>query len=232
MAGSVGTRTPRRRQRPRIAGRVAELAAVRRHLESGTGLLLVTGEAGIGKTKLVTTSAGTIDAFVAVGHCLPLSTEVPLLPLVDVLQAAHEVDQGQWLEEALSGCPAYARGSIARLLPDLASISTDPDDEARQRLFLALRALFDALRSRRPLALLLEDLHWADASTLDALEHLLAHDNTVPMVGTWRTDDASTPESLRAWRERVMRFATTSELPLPQLTRDETGRPDRPRDRA
>ena len=72
---------------PRIAGRKPELAAVRRHLETGTGLLLVTGEAGIGKTTLVGAAAAAIaDTFVATGHCLPLSAEVPLMPVVDVLR--------------------------------------------------------------------------------------------------------------------------------------------------
>ena len=65
VSGTAGTAGPR------IAGRRAEMAAVRRHLETGTGLMLVTGEAGIGKTRLVTTAAETVDGFVARGSCLP-----------------------------------------------------------------------------------------------------------------------------------------------------------------
>ena len=84
VSGTAGTAGPR------IAGRRAELAAVRRHLETGTGLLLVTGEAGLGKTRLVTTAAETVDGFVARGSCLPLSRQVPLLPVVDVLQHTLE----------------------------------------------------------------------------------------------------------------------------------------------
>ena len=71
----------------RIAGRKAELDVVRRHLETGTGLLLVTGEAGMGKTKLVSTAAELADAQVVTGHCLPLSSAVPLLAIGDVLRA-------------------------------------------------------------------------------------------------------------------------------------------------
>ena len=58
-----------------IAGRKPELAAVRRHLEEGTGLLLVTGEAGMGKTHLVGTASTLVagSTFVAAGSCLPLS---------------------------------------------------------------------------------------------------------------------------------------------------------------
>jgi hypothetical protein len=67
-----------------IAGRSDELAVVRAHLESGSGLLLVTGEAGIGKTRLVATAARcSPDVLVVQGRCLPLSTEAPLLPIAD-----------------------------------------------------------------------------------------------------------------------------------------------------
>lgn len=60
-----------------------ELATVRRHLETGDGLLLVTGEAGLAKTKLVTTAVAlvAVDVFVATGSCLPLSSEAPLRPV-------------------------------------------------------------------------------------------------------------------------------------------------------
>ena len=76
-----------------LAGRRAELTALRRHFETGCGAFLVTGEAGIGKTTLVTTAAATADALVGVGRCLPLSTEVPLLPVADALRTLleHEV---------------------------------------------------------------------------------------------------------------------------------------------
>src|SRR4051794_40908509 len=90
----------------RIAGRKPELAAVRRHLQTGAGLLVVTGEAGLGKSRLVTTAASLAapSTFVAMGSCLPLSIDVPLLPVADALSGVREVDDGQWLKEALSDC--------------------------------------------------------------------------------------------------------------------------------
>ena len=103
------------RPAPRLAGRRTELAAVRRHLETGTGLLLVTGEAGIGKTTLVSAAAEQDDGFVATGHCLPLSTEVPLLPIADTLQSVYDADGGRWLGRALAACPDYASTAVARL---------------------------------------------------------------------------------------------------------------------
>ena len=137
----------------RIAGRRAELAAVRRHLGSGTGLLLVTGEAGIGKTRLVDTAAGSASSiFVARGACRPLSTQVPLLPVTDVLRAVYRVDDGQWLKEGLAECPPYVPVSLRRLLPELdepAGAAAAPDDDWwRQQLFSAVGRRWPRLRRR------------------------------------------------------------------------------------
>ena len=149
----------------------------------------------MGKTRLVTTAASLAapTTFVAIGSCLPLSIDVPLLPVADALGGVREVDDGQWLKEALSDCAAYVPGSLRRLLPELEPTGLpEPDDEwSRQRLFTAVRSVLTALARLRPLALLLEDLHWADAA-LDLLEHLLAGGMAIPVVGTWRTDDPDT----------------------------------------
>ena len=93
----VAASKPHRRDRsaaPRIAGRRPELAAVRRHLETGTGLLLVTGEAGIGKTTLVTTAAEPPRRSSPSGNCLPLSGEIPLLPVADASAASARTTPG------------------------------------------------------------------------------------------------------------------------------------------
>ena len=102
----------------RIAGRIGELAAVRSHLDTGAGMLLVTGEAGIGKTTLVAAAAAASQPVVAVGHCLRLSSEVPLLPVIDALRGLHQADDGQWMGEALTTCPPY--------VPSAHSLKTDP----------------------------------------------------------------------------------------------------------
>ncbi len=211
---------------PRIAGRKEELTAVRRHLETGSGLLLVTGEAGLGKTRLVSTAVAAVpDVFVAAGTCLPLSTDVPLLPIGDLLRAAYDVDGGQWLEKSFGDCAAYVPGSLSRLLPELAPWA-EPDPEtdgwARERLFSAVGATLRALAANRRLGLLVEDLHWADASTLDLLEHLLCRGIRVPIVGTFRLDDPATGPATEQWRVRIMRLAQVTTLELRPLSRDDT----------
>jgi len=213
---------------PRVAGRRAELAAVRRHLGSGRGLLLVTGEAGIGKTRLVDTAMGSAgDTFVARGACLPLSAQVPLLPVTDVLRSVYEVDQGQWVKMGIAGCAPYVLSSLRQLLPELDEPGDVPaapagDDWWRQRLFSAVGTTWSALASVRPLAVLVEDLHWGDSTTLDLLEYLLSRLPGIPLVGTYRHSDPSTPTATCEWMDRTRRRSAVTTLELGPLTRDES----------
>jgi hypothetical protein len=212
-----------------LAGRGAELTTVRRHLGQGAGgLLLVRGVAGIGKTRLVQAAVTSSAASTSVGWgtCLPLATDVPLLPLVDVLRSVHELDEGQWLKEALAERPPYVARSLSRLLPELAPSAgpeADPDDDwSGHRLLAALEGVLSALGALRPFAVVLEDLHWADATTLDLLEHLLARRVSVPLVATWRSEDPAVPDATAAWCARVRRLGAVHTLSLGPLTRDET----------
>jgi tetratricopeptide (TPR) repeat protein len=209
---------------PRIAGRKAELAAVRRHLEAGSGLLLVTGEAGIGKTRLVTTVADSSDTFVAVGHCLALPADLPLLPVADVLRTMLRHDDGRWFGEALTGCPPFVAAALAPLLPELAAEGARgaTDSFARHRMFTATAALLDALAAVRPFAVVLEDLHWADGSTLDLCEHLAARGLALPVIGTWRSGDRPAEARHEEWPARLRRQPGVTVLELPPLTREET----------
>ena len=211
----------------RIAGRRTELATVRSHLESGTGLLMVVGEAGMGKTKLVNTAVASTEAFVTTGHCLPLSTQVPLMPIADVLREVYAVDNGGWLEEALVGTSPYVADSLGLLLPELdrsgGSTSYGDDAWSRQRLFTAVHSALTGLASVRPFAVLLEDLHWADDATLDFVEHLVTLANGPAVTGTWRLDDPATAAEKVQWWTRVRRLATTTTLDLQPLGRQDTG---------
>ena len=83
--------------------------------------------------------------------------------------------------------------ALRRLLPELDEAVEAPpqqdDDLWRQRIFSAVSAAWAAISATRSLAVLLEDLHWADSTTLDLLEHLLSVGHGIPIVGTWRRDD-------------------------------------------
>ena len=223
LAASTATEEVARPATARLAGRRAELTTVCRHLETGTGLLLVTGEAGIGKTKLVTTAAEQTECFAATGHCLPLSTEVPLLPIADTLQSVYDVDGGHWLAHALAACPHYVATAVARLVPQaVPNAREDGGPEARQRLFAAYLEVSAALAATRRIAVLVEDLHWADTATLDLLEHTISRGRDLCLLATWRTEDETIPPSADAWFARVRRLSQVTELDLRCLDRDET----------
>ena len=164
MAGSVG-----------FVGRERELSRLRAVVGGGEArLLLVMGDAGVGKTRLVTEGMGRVaaDGVVAVwGGCLPLRETLPLLPVADALGELSRVDGGELLDAALAVTPGYVRVEVERLLPRLGSGTAEPsgqvDSGQRDRLFAAVAELLGAVAQRRRVALVVEDLHWADTATLD-----------------------------------------------------------------
>lgn len=217
--GPASTEGPAKPSAARIAGRTTRLAAVRRHLETGTGLLLVTGEAGIGKTTLIRAAADQADAFVTLGHCLPMSTEAPLMPVADALRTILDADH-PWFTDALRDCPAFVPRVLQRLLPELDAGDLGADT-GQQHLFAAVARLIARLNARRPLAFVLEDLHWADTTTLDLVEHLVVSRAGVSMVGSWRTHDLTVSDVHVDWLGRVQRLVGPSD-DLPPLSPDET----------
>ena len=164
-----------------------------------------------------------MDPFVATGSCLPLATDVPLLPVADALRQVYELDDGQWVKEALGDCPPYVSASLARLLPELALDGAPPASDSGDLLYLfsAIAALLTRLAEYRPLAILVEDLHWADSATLDLVEQLVVRPRAPRLLGTWRLDDPSTPEEKQDWFARIRRSGVAV-VELRQLTVEET----------
>ena len=211
----------------RIAGRRTELATVRRHLESGTGLLLVTGEAGIGKTRLVDTAAGRDERqlFVARGAAVRCRPRCHCSRSPTFCARCTGWTRASGSRRASPG----ARRTCARHWVGCCPSSTMPrarrvsdDDWWRQRMFSAVGTTWAALpRSGRSRSLV-EDLHWAEPTTLDLLEHLVTRDTSVPIVGTWRVDDQTLDRANVDWYHRVRRMRTTTTLPLALLSRVET----------
>ena len=126
--------------------------------------------------------------------------------------------------QAVATCPPYVASSLAALLPEAGSGAADASvgTEDRQLLFTSVGAALRALVGIRPLAILLEDLHWADAATLDLLEHLLGRGSPAPVLGSWRTGDDTTPQSSHDWFTRVRRQHAATVLELGPLSLEET----------
>jgi len=172
MIGAV----PRRVSSPIFVGRVAERTAASEALERAAsgrpGIFVIGGEPGVGKSRLlaeVSAHAAAMPATVVAGVCVEVATgSLPFAPFVDVVRDLH----GAGLTEAL---PASARAELARLVTEIA-----PDHGERPeggqggqgRLFAAARDLLAAASASRPILVTIEDLHWADASTLDLLTYL------------------------------------------------------------
>ena len=126
------------------------------------------------------------------------------------------------VRRSAEGMPVVRRRRLSQILPELASEEVPHASEgwARQRLFNALDALLTALREQRPLAFLVEDAHWADATTLDLLELLGTH--SFPLVVTVRTEDPDVHDAFDDWLTRARRLPGAARLALVPLTLAET----------
>ncbi|HEV2741046.1 MAG TPA: AAA family ATPase [Candidatus Elarobacter sp.] len=221
VAGAAFTSLP-------FVGRDAELAALRERWDAAVaghgGLVLVGGEAGIGKTRLVrefaaqceARGAQTYSAGTTLPETVPYQPFVTLLRVVAPLAATVSVDP-LWLSAIAALAPSIAEH--ARDLPPLAAV--DPGRE-RIRLFEACSSVWEAIATRRPVVLVVEDVHWAGAATLGLLEHLArgALRSRVLLVATYREDELDLSHRLRAMRRRLERDASASHVALSRLARE------------
>ncbi|WP_188191882.1 ATP-binding protein [Nonomuraea sp. SYSU D8015] len=146
-----------------FVGREAELQRLAAAQARTPAAVLVVGEAGIGKSRLVREFVGGIDALVAEGGADPGGTAYA--PFVPVLR--------RLVREYSAGLvPGGGRSGLARLLPELGEVAELPGI-GRARLFEEVLLLVERAAERRPLVLVLEDLHWADPATRDLLVFLL-----------------------------------------------------------
>jgi DNA-binding CsgD family transcriptional regulator/tetratricopeptide (TPR) repeat protein len=204
-----------------FVGRAEQLGALEAGLERAAagepGALLVGGEAGVGKTRLVSefgVRAQAAGARVTTGGCVELSGGVaPLLAVVEALRRVSEqIGWGEWLR--LIG---DARPELARLLPELGAPSATPDRAlAQSRLFELLLGVLRRLADREPVVWIVEDVHWADASTLDLLSFVVRNlrDERVFVVATFRDDETERREQLRSWLSWVSRAGGVERIDL------------------
>lgn len=166
----------------RLIGRGEELDHLARLVDgmdapAATRLVLITGEAGVGKSRLVremTTLASEVGMSVFFGRAVPAGE--PYRPLVEALSVA------------LRDRPMPADAGLRPYLPVLAAVLPDariegrPDPRGGVVLGEAVLRLLSALAGRRGAILVLEDLHWVDPDTLDVLRYLAHAADTAPLV--------------------------------------------------
>jgi DNA-binding winged helix-turn-helix (wHTH) protein/tetratricopeptide (TPR) repeat protein len=213
----------------RFVGRERERAELRAALgdaRNGRGrLVLVAGEPGIGKSRLcseLAAEAGEAGMTVMLGHCSEQEA-VPLLPFVEILESC--IVGGKDPEElrAMMGDegPELARmlPSLRRLIPNLAQPRELPTEQARRLLFDSV-CNFIARRSRENLLLLIiEDLHWADDSTLSLFSHLSARHAELPLllIGTHRPSESDVGPALARTLEDLVRGRRIAQVRLEGL---------------
>ncbi len=205
----------------RMVGRDDELSRLLTLLDdAGAGrsvAALVSGDAGVGKTRLVsevTRLAGGRGFTVLSGQCAELGDSVPYLPLADALRTAA---QSTGVRDALSSRPA-----LSRLLPDGGDGQRTDEDRsglARQQMFGAVLGLLTELAAAAPVLLVLEDLHWADASTRDLVTFLsrMLHRERVALIGTYRTDDLHRRHPFRPVVAELLRLPSVVAVDLAPL---------------
>ncbi|WP_309140901.1 ATP-binding protein, partial [Micromonospora sp. M51] len=182
-----------------LVGRHRETAALRHALGRARAgeptTVLVGGEAGVGKTRLLEEFAGWATdgaARVLVGQCLELGEAgLPFAPFAAALRAVLRADGPEvfagYEAEFAPLLPELGRTSVALAAPRAAALSDAP----RGYLFDLVAELFQRLADARPLVLIIEDLHWADRSTRDLIGFLVraARPGRLLLVCTYRTDE-------------------------------------------
>src|SRR5580658_5107778 len=205
----------------RMVGRDGELGRLLTLLddaEAGRSVVaLVSGDAGVGKTRLineVTRLAAGRGFTVLSGQCAELGDSVPYLPLADALRGAA---QSTGVRDALSSRPA-----LSRLLPEGGEgpiADSDRSGLARQQMLGGVLGLLAELAAAAPVLLVLEDLHWADASTRDLVIFLsrMLHRERVALIGSYRTDDLHRRHPLRPVIAELQRLPSVIAVDLAPL---------------
>jgi DNA-binding SARP family transcriptional activator/predicted ATPase len=193
--------------------------------QTGTHCILITGEAGIGKTRLVEELLSWVEhqgCTTAFSRSYAAEGVLAYSPIAAWLHTDH-------LESVLPTLDQVWRSEVARLIPELlvADPSLPPPEPMteswqRQRFFEALvRAV---LAAKQPLLLILDDLQWCDRETLEWLHYLLrcAPQIALLIVGTVRSEEAHTNPALAKLVQQLRRDQRMSEIELTRLNAQET----------
>src|SRR5579875_2797007 len=193
---------------PLLVGRSHEQKSLKAALEATAqrhgGLVLVSGEAGIGKTSLVedlARQAENAGYLVLWGHNYDLSTTPPYGPWIEIVRRYQSVS----------------------LEPSIPALLDEPEAlnalGSQRRLFAAATAFFAVVASQHPLVVILEDLHWADQDSLDLLRFLAREIAIQPilLIATYRSDDLTRHHPLAQLIPILVREARAERLEVPAL---------------
>jgi len=196
--------------------------------ERESHLVFLCGEPGIGKTRLAEEFISHVqrqpsEVLILQGSCREPLMGVPYAPWTNALRGYLRTFPDEEMQEVVG---AEAAG-LARLVPELLERfplapqplpALDPQAE-RQRLFDQVAGFLLRLSQSGPLLFLLDDLHWADAASLELLEHVLqrTEGGQVLLLGTYRDEEVGAEHPLRKVQRRMRRTQRTSTIALSRL---------------
>jgi predicted ATPase len=215
-----------------LVGRAGQLSALDDALagvaRGSPSAVLVGGEAGVGKSRLVNEFAERSrgnGARVLTGGCLELGADgLPFAPFTSVLRTLVRDLGADGVAELL---PGGAARELARLLPEFGEAAGPGEaGEARARLFEQMLILFEQLAERDPVVLVIEDAHWADRSTRDLLAFLIRNQRALDgllIIVTYRSDELHRTHPLRPLLAELDRIGWVTRIELGRLSRGDTG---------
>ncbi len=216
-------------ERPPFIGREREMQALQARWEQAVqgrgGMIIISGEAGVGKTRLTEEFAAVVrwhGGMVARGRCFEPEQVLPHQLLIEIL---HELTQQA--RHASLELPTWVRSELARLVPEMVappnqplppSVSLEQDQQAI--LYHAIATLVRQFSAHAPLLIVLEDLHWAADSTLAAIHYLVRQtvDVRVLYLSTLRPEDVCQPHALSRISAQLAHEGLAQHLALERLS--------------
>jgi DNA-binding CsgD family transcriptional regulator len=210
-----------------FVGRAAELrrldAVLHRAEQGSPQVVLLAGDAGVGKTRLLLALADRArrdGTRVLAGGCVELGDiGLAYLPVVDALRELTEDPEEARL---LAGAAMTAPG-LGRLLPGIEPAGPAGDGLDQLQVLDAMRAVLVGLAERSPVLLVLEDLHWADRATRDVVAFLARtlRSGRVTLAVSYRSDELHRRHPLRPLLAELVRLPQVERLELASFTRSE-----------
>jgi DNA-binding CsgD family transcriptional regulator/Tfp pilus assembly protein PilF len=232
---------------PHLVGRASQLESLHLLVEQakrGEGhMALISGEAGIGKSRLVSevkSYAATQGYLLLQGNCFPNDIHYPYAPLLDLLRSLYASQQNGIIvspptkkASTPTGKTPSRREKLERLARDIfpllpefvpeqttPRVSLEPEQE-KHRIFAVLANFFISLSASSPILLIIEDVHWSDSTSLDFLHTLARRTKSHPifLMVTYRHDEVRS--ELSSWLAQIKRERLAQEIKLSHLSRND-----------
>ncbi len=210
-----------------LIGRTDELRRILTLVEAVAGghgkLIVLAGEPGVGKTRLaqeITLNIRNQGFFIAPGRCYEPQGAVPYYPFIDALASAYSAASSAVRAQVPKNWP-----ELARLLPSLGTPRIgDSVSHDQHRLYWEVTGFLQALAAENPLAVLIDDLHWADAASLDLLLHLARHTagNRILLLGTYRDVEVNRQHPLEGALRDLQREDLVERIAVRRLEQSST----------